>query len=90
MDKKKVRVVEYSNRPEMEGDELQVIIIDNENIKPRMKSKIAPRKPKQPSMTIMQLAIEMRAGFARVNTEIAAVNQKIDKIEDVLKRNNLK
>jgi hypothetical protein len=86
MDKKNVKVVEYSNHPEMEGDELKVVIMNNEKIEPRMKKPIIHRKPKQPRMTIMQLAIEMRAGFAAVNhrmdAEFTAVNQRMDKIDN--------
>jgi hypothetical protein len=107
MEKKKVKVVEYSNHPEMEGDELQVAIINNEKIEPRMKGAKQNKKSKQPRMTINQLAIEMRAGFAAVNhrmdVEFAAVNQRMNKIDNrmdkiendisdikkTLKRNNI-
>jgi hypothetical protein len=33
--KKKVKVVEYANHPEMEGDELQVTIMNSEKRKPK-------------------------------------------------------
>jgi regulator of replication initiation timing len=79
MDKKKVMVIEYNNHPEMEGDELKVVIMNNEKIKPKMKKPIAPRKPKQPRITIDQLAKIVLDGFA-------AINQRIDKIEETLKR----
>jgi outer membrane murein-binding lipoprotein Lpp len=136
MDKKKVRVLKYQDHPELENKVVECVIMNNENIKSRMKKTIVPRKPKQPRMTINQLAgivgqqgtkldqlagivgqqgtkldqlaitvnqlavtvnslaLEMRAGFAAVNhrmdVEFAAINQRIDNIEDVLKRNNLK
>jgi exosome complex RNA-binding protein Csl4 len=93
MNKKKVKVVEYNNHPEMEGDEMQVAIMNNEKIKPKMKNKIAPRKPKQPRMTVTQLAVIVGQQGTKldqlvlvVNTlavemraGFAAVNQKIDK-----------
>jgi flagellar biosynthesis/type III secretory pathway chaperone len=79
MEKKKVKVVEYSNHPEMEGDELKVVIMNNEKIEPRMKKTIIPRIPKQPRMTIDQLAKIVLDGFA-------TVNQRIDKIEETLQR----
>jgi hypothetical protein len=102
--KKQIKVLKYEEHPEFVGNEIEIAIINNEKRKPIVK-KPTPDKPKQPRMTINQLAIEMHAGFAAVNqrmdVEFAAVNQKIDKevgginkridkIEDVLKRNNLK
>jgi hypothetical protein len=100
MDKKKVRVLKYQDHPEMENKVVECVIIGIENTKPRMRSKITPRKPKQSRMTIMQLALEMRAGFAAINNrmdvEFATINKRIDKLEvevagikAVLKRNNL-
>ncbi|MDR2830274.1 MAG: hypothetical protein LBB45_04450 [Methanobrevibacter sp.] len=86
MDKKKVKVVEYSNHPEMEGDELKVVIIGNEKRKPRMRTAKGPRKPKQPRMTIMQLAIEMRAGFVAINKEIADIKVTLQRHEDILNK----
>jgi hypothetical protein len=94
MDKKKVRVLKYEEHPEFVGNEIEVAIINNKETRPIVKNPTTPNKPKEPRMTINQLAIEMRAGFAAVNhrmdVEFAAINQRIDNIEDVLKRNNLK
>jgi hypothetical protein len=93
MDKKKVKVIEYSNHPEMEGDELQVAIMNNEKIKPRMRTAKGPRKPKQPRMTIEQLAVivtqqgtKLDQLAAIVAKGFAAVNKRIDKIEETLER----
>jgi hypothetical protein len=98
---KRIKIKKYSKHPEMEGDKLEVTIMNNEKIKPIVKKPTTPRKPKQPKMTINQLAVivnnlavEMRAEFAAVNhridVEFAAVNKKIDKevgeIKETLKR----
>jgi hypothetical protein len=105
--KKQIKVLKYEEHPEFIGNEIEVAIINNEKTRPIVK-KPTPDKPKQPRMTINQLAIEMRAGFAAVNqrmdiefaavnqrmgkieNEIGVINKRIDNIEDVLKRNNLK
>jgi hypothetical protein len=81
--KKQIKVLKYEEHPEFVGNEIEVAIINNEQTRPIVKKSITPNKPKEPRITINQLAIEMRAGFA-------AINQRIDNIEDVLKRNNLK
>jgi hypothetical protein len=95
--KKQIKILKYEEHPEFVGNEIEVAIMNNKKRKPTMKNPTVPKKPKQPRMTINQLAIEMRAGFARVNIEIAAINQRMDKLEDkvenisdVLIRNNLK
>ncbi|MDR2830275.1 MAG: hypothetical protein LBB45_04455 [Methanobrevibacter sp.] len=97
MEKKKVKVVEYNNHPEIEGDELKVVIMNNENKKTRMRTTKGPRKPKQPRMTINQLAvivnnlaIEMRAGFAAINKEIVDIKETLKRHEEIFARNNLK
>jgi hypothetical protein len=77
--KKQIKVLKYEEHPEFVGNEIEVAIMNNEKRKPRMKSKIAPRKPKPSRMTINQLAKIVLDGFA-------AVNQRIDKIEETLKR----
>jgi hypothetical protein len=80
---KKVKVNKYQVHPELENKIVEVTIINNEKNKPIVKKPTTPKKPKLPRMTINQLALEMRAGFA-------AVNQKIDKevgeIKETLKR----
>jgi methyl-accepting chemotaxis protein len=53
---KRIKIKKYSKHPEMEGDKLEVTIMNSEKIKPRMKKQIIPRKSKQPRMTINQLA----------------------------------
>jgi hypothetical protein len=101
--KKKVKVIEYSKHPEMEGDELKVAIMNSEKIKPRLRSKLKPRKLKQPKMTIMQLAgivnqlagtvnnlaIQMRAGFAAINKEIVDIKETLKRHEKILKKHEL-
>jgi methyl-accepting chemotaxis protein len=54
---KRIKIKKYSKHPESEGDELQVVIIDNEKRKPRMRTTNGLRKPKQQRMTVNQLAI---------------------------------
>jgi hypothetical protein len=113
--KKQIKVLKYEEHPEFVGNEIEVAIINNEKTRPTVKNLTTQNKPKQPRMTINQLvgivnqltstvnnlAVEMRAGFGRINTEIAAVNQKIDKEvgeiketlkrhEEIFERNNLK
>jgi hypothetical protein len=109
--KKQIKVLKYEEHPEFVGNEIEVAIINNEKIRPIVKKTNVPRKPKQPRMTINQLAgtvnqlavivnnlaVEMRAGFAAINQRIdkiengiGVINKRIDNIEDVLKRNNLK
>jgi polyhydroxyalkanoate synthesis regulator phasin len=94
--KKQIKVLKYEEHPEFVGNEIEVGIINNEKRKPIVKSKIAPRKPKQPRMTINQLAgtvnqlasivnnlaVEMRAGFAAVNQRIDGLERRIDKLEE--------
>jgi hypothetical protein len=87
---KRIKIKKYSKHPEMEGDKLEVTIMNNEKIKPRMKKPIVPRNPKQPKMTVAQLAVivadlakEMRVGFAEIKATLA-------RHEEIFKRNNLK
>jgi hypothetical protein len=105
--KKKVKVLKYQDHPELENKVVECVIMNNEKIEPRMKGIKQNKKPKQPRITINQLAIEMRAGFAAVNhrmdVEFAAVNQRMNKIDNrmdkiendindikkTLKRNNI-
>jgi tetrahydromethanopterin S-methyltransferase subunit G len=95
MDKKKVnntkqiKVLKYEEHPEFVGNEIEVAIINNENKKTRMRTTKGPGKPKQPRMTINQLAdivsnlaLEMRAGFAAVNQRIDKLEKRIDKLEE--------
>jgi hypothetical protein len=91
---KKVKVNKYQDHPELENKIVEVTIINNEKRKPIVKK---TKEPKQPRMTINQLAIEMRAGFAAVNQRMDKIDDRIDKIEETLerheeifKRNNLK
>jgi hypothetical protein len=83
---KKVKVNKYQDHPELENKIVEVTIINNKKMKPIVKNPTIPREPKQPRMTINQLAIEMRAGFAAVNhrmdVEFTAVNRRMDKIDD--------
>jgi hypothetical protein len=89
------------NHPELENKVVEFIIMNNENKNPRMRSKIAPIKPKQPRMTINQLAsivnnlaIEMHAGFAavnqKINKEIGEIKETLKRHEEIFARNNLK
>jgi hypothetical protein len=78
-----VRCIEY---PQFEGLFIDVDIIDNEKSKKKMNGTKGNKKPKQPRVTVAQLAvivnnlvIEMRAGFARID-------KRIDKIEETLER----
>jgi hypothetical protein len=98
---KRIKIKKYSKHPEIEGDELQVVI---------MKKPIIIRKPKPPRMTINQLALivgqqgtkldqlllvvnnlalEMHAGFTTINKRIDKLEDEVVGIKDVLKRNNL-
>jgi hypothetical protein len=52
---KRIKIKKYNKHPEVVGDEIEVTIMNNEKIKPRMKSKIT-LKPRQPRMTVNQLA----------------------------------
>jgi hypothetical protein len=90
--KKQIKVLKYEEHPEFVGNEIEVAIINNEKTRPIVKNP-TPNKPKQPRMTINQLAdivtnlaLEMRAGFAamnhRMDVEFAAVNHRMDKIDD--------
>jgi hypothetical protein len=90
---KKIRIKKYNKHPEVVGDEIEVTIMNNEKIEPKMKHSTTLRKPKQPRMTINQLAvivnnlaIEMRAGFAAINKRIDHLEVRIDKIEETLER----
>jgi hypothetical protein len=86
---KKVKVVKYQDHPELENKVVEYVIMNSEKIKPKMKKPIVPRKPKQPRMTIDQLALEMRAGFATINKRIDKLEDEVVGINAVLKRNNL-
>jgi outer membrane murein-binding lipoprotein Lpp len=126
--KKKVKVIKYQDHPELENKIMEFTIMNSEKIKPRMKGVKQNKKPKQPRMTINQLAtivenqgtkldqlasivekqgtkldqlalivtnlaLEMRAGFAAVNQRMDKIDDRIDKevggIKEVLKRNNI-
>jgi hypothetical protein len=101
---KRIKIKKYSKHPEMEGDKLEVTIMNSEKIKPRMKSKIAPRKPKQPRMTVAQLAMTVSQLAIIVNNLAIDVNNltiemragfaeikaTLARHEEIFKRNNLK
>jgi hypothetical protein len=96
-----VRCVEY---PQFEGLFIDVDIIDNEKSKKKMNGTKENKKPKQPRMTVAQLAmivnnlaIEMRAGFARIEVILERheriLNEHTEILkrhEEIFKRNNLK
>jgi hypothetical protein len=93
MEKKKVKVNKYQDHPELENKIVEVTIMNSEKIKSRMKKTIVPRKPKQPRMTIAQLAgtvNQLAIIVAQQGTKLdqlativaegfAAVNKRIDK-----------
>jgi hypothetical protein len=87
---KKIRIKKYNKHPEVVGDEIEVTIMNNKVIKPIVKKTTTPRKPKQPRMTIMMLVLEMRAGFAAVNQRIDKIEDTLKRHEEIFKRNNLK
>jgi hypothetical protein len=88
MEKKKVKVLKYQDHPELENKIVEVTIINNEKRKPRMRNKITT-KHRQPRMTIMQLALEMRAGFAVLNKEVSEIKETLKRHEEILKRHEL-
>jgi hypothetical protein len=90
---KKIKVMKYQDHPELENKIVEVAIIKNEKRKPIVKKPIVPRKPKQPRMTIEQLAIIVVQQGTRLDQlativaeGFAAVNKRIDKIEETLQR----
>jgi hypothetical protein len=83
MDKKKVRVLKYQDHPELENKVVECVIMNNENIKSRMKNKIAPRKPKQPRMTVAQLATTVAQLTVTVNQIVTTVSQQGTKIDQL-------
>jgi tetrahydromethanopterin S-methyltransferase subunit G len=107
--KTKVEIIKTTNTNVKVGDKFGVNILNNSGCKTKGKDtggggKRKPKEPKQPRMTINQLAIEMRAGFAAVNqridkleendkqifTRLNKIEDKVENISDVLIRNNLK
>jgi hypothetical protein len=73
---KTIKIKKYSKHPEIEGDKLEVTIMNNEKRKPIVKKPITPDKPKQPRMTIALLA-------GVVNKLAITVSQQGEKIDQL-------
>jgi hypothetical protein len=71
---KTIEIKKYSKHPEMEGDELKVTIMNSEKIKPRMRIAKGPRKPKQPRMTVAQLAMIVGQQGTKLDQLVLVVN----------------
>jgi hypothetical protein len=42
---KTIKIKKYNKHPKLQGDKLEVTIMNSEKIKPGMRSKLKPRKP---------------------------------------------